>query len=446
MTRGFSFPNPMAPLLSKSLRTGVSGVIPASKGRLVLLAIGLLACVWGLWSSGREGLSQLLAGNSLMSNQLEGADRAVRINPELPEAHYVRATLLYDRNELGEAIKEYERAVALRPHDYALWIELGRARDQANDLAGALAAFAESTRLAPFYTEPHWQLGNVLFRSGRRAEAIAEFRRAVDSNPQLLPQAMNFTWRVFGGDASAFQEALQPKTQYAHMALASFFAAHGKPTESIAQFRAAGVISNEQRRVLLADLLNSKSFPEAFEVWSSGRTTSGENDRHGLAGVANGGFEDPIPLDEPGFGWQLARNLPSVRASLDPSEPHAGSVSLRLDWSGESNPATPIISQLVLVEPKTSYRLSFAVRTREMLTIGLPVITVTDASGDNVAPLIQSESFARGTSGWQNYAMEFATTETTQAVLIVIRRQNCAIAPCIALGHAWVDDFSLAKM
>ena len=134
-----------------------------------------------------------------------------------------------------------------------------------------------------------------------------------------------------------------------------------------------------------------------------------------------------------------------MRTSLDPSEPHAGSYSLRVDWSGESSPSSPIVSQLVLVEPKTRYRLSFAVRTQEMLTIGLPLVTVSDAR-DNERVTAQSETFSRGTSGWKNNVIEFTTGETTKALLIAIRRQNCPVAPCAALGHAWVDDLSLEKL
>jgi Tfp pilus assembly protein PilF len=435
----------MAPTLSNRLRTGISGKANIDIARLAILVLGLSACFWGIWSSGREGLSQLFAGNGLLTNRLEETDWAIKLNPATAEAHYARASLLYNQDELAEAIKEYERAVALRPHDYALWLELGRARDQANDVAGALAAFREATQLAPFYAQPHWQLGNTLLRSGRRDEALAELRSAANSDPRLLPAAINFGWALFDGDAQAIEQALQPQTAAAHLALASVFAKHGKASEAVAQFRAAGTVSNEQRRTLLADLLGSKDFAAAFAVWSSGRQENGADSRQGLAAFANGGFEEPVALDDPGFGWQLASNLPSVRASLDPAGPHAGTYSLRLDWNGDSPPATPIISELVLVEPKMRYRLSFAARTQEMLTIGLPLVTVSDAR-DSERVSGQSQTFPRGTSSWQDYAIEFVTGETTEAVLIVIRRQNCATTPCAAIGHAWVDDFFIQKL
>jgi hypothetical protein len=253
---------------------------------------------------------------------------------------------------------------------------------------------------------------------------------------------MNVAWSALGGDAKALEQAIQPQTPYARLALASFFARHGKGTEAIAQFRAAGNTSSDQRQVLLADFLASKSFAAAFEVWSSGRPASDK----GGPGIVNAGFEEPIELEDPGFGWQLASNLQAVRASLDPSEPHLGAYSLRLDWSGESAPATPVISQLVLVEPDALYRLSFSARTRDLLSIGMPAVMVTDASSNDGRVLQQSKTLPQGTSWWQDFSVEFATGPKTQAVLIAIRRESCAVAPCAALGYVWVDDFSLKRL
>jgi Tetratricopeptide repeat len=409
----------------------------------MVLTLGLIACGWGILDAGREGLAAVLSSYAATMNQLVVADKAVQLSPSNSEAHYIRARLLDDTGASAEAIGEYERAVALRPQDYVLWLELGRARDRANDVEGALAAFQESARLAPVYAKPHWQLGNTLFRAGRRDVAFAEIRRAVTSDPRLLPQAMTVAWSALAGDAKALEQAIQPQTPSAHLALASFLARHGKATEAIAQFRAAGVVSNERRQVLLADLLASKSFEAAFEVWSSGREANDKGDRQG---IVNGGFEEPIALDDPGFGWQLASNPQAVRASLDPSEPHLGVYSLRLDWSGDSAPSTAVISQLVLVQPDARYRISFAARTRDMLSIGLPVVTVTDAGSDDGPVLQQSNALPQGTTWWQDFSLEFATGAKTRTVLLAIRRQSCAVAPCAAIGYVWVDDFSIKRL
>jgi hypothetical protein len=80
-----------------------------------------------------------------------------------------------------------------------------------------------------------------------------------------------------------------------------------------------------------------------------------------------------------------------------------------------------------------------------MLTIGFPVVTVSDAAGPEHVSA-QSETFSRGSSGWKETVIEFTTGDTTQALLLALRRQDCATRPCAAIGHAWVDDFSLEKL
>ena len=313
--------------------------------RALSVLLGLLACGWGIWIRGREGLGTLISSYASATSRVKLAGEAAQLSLSNPEVHYVHAKLLADAGANAEAIGEYERAAALRPDDYVLWLALGRARDEANDTAGALAAFQEATRLAPFYARPHWQLGNTLFRAGRNADALAEFKRAAKSDPRLWSQTINLAWAALGGDAVAVAQALQPETPAAHMEVASFFARHGKPGDALAQFRVAGSVSSEQRRLLISDLLGVKNFGEAYEVWSGVAKGNGPN---GIAIIANGGFEDPIDLDDLGFGW-ITRDLPTAHILLDANEPHTGSSSLRLDWTGESDPATPVISQLVLV-------------------------------------------------------------------------------------------------
>lgn len=418
-------------------------IAPRNVVRLILTLAGLTACFWGVWNSWREGFSQLLASYGAATNQLEAVDRAVRLSPTTPEAHYVRASLLSNKGELAEAVRGMERAVALRPHDYALWLELGRARDQANDTKGALAAFKESVRLAPFYAQPHWQLGNVFYRAGRLDEAFTELRRAVVSNPKFLPQVLNLAWAAFGDDTQAIERALQPQTPSTHLALARLFVRHGKIGEAVRQFRAAGGVSDDERRALLTDLLAAKRFSEAYEVWSSGRLTKGEKTSSGSAVILNGGFEESVSLNDPGFGWQLSQAVKAVQASQDVAEPRAGLRSLRLVWNGNADTASAVVSQLVLVEPRTRYQLRFAARTQEIVSAGRPLIIITDAGSDNEQPLGQSVTLPQGTSGWQDYTIEFAAGDATRAILISVRRQNCNSYPCPIFGRVWLDDFSI---
>jgi tetratricopeptide repeat protein len=413
--------------------------------RSIVSAIGLLVCFWGMWMSGRAGYSRLLSNRVKREDApIASVSQAIRLSPSDPKAYYDRGRALSKTGQLAEASKDFQIAVALRPEDYLLWLRLGYTRAKLDDQEGALAAYREALRLAPYYAQPPWYLGKLLLQAGHRDEAFAELRRAVASNPKFLPETLNLAWTAYDQDPHAVEQAIQPQTTAARLALAQFFTKYGKATEAVELFRGSS-IPIKDRLPLLNALLAGKRFIEAYELWASGREGSSEGHTSGIAKIIDGGFESEISLDDPGFGWQIAGNLQTGRISLDTNEPRRGRYGLRLDWNGDSNPSLPLISQLVLVEPKTRYRLSFAGRTLELLTIGLPVVTVTDASSDDERVLEQPKAFPRGTSGWQDYMIEFATGETTSAVLISIRRQHCS-GPCGIFGHLWVDDFSLERL
>src|SRR3712207_6034829 len=144
----------------------------------------LLSCALAASGAWRAGAARLLAQYAGGSLAPETARRAVGMSPEDPETHSALGLVLYNTKEAG-ALAEFERAAALRPRDCVLWLQLGRAREEAGDVEGALAALQEALRLAPFYSAPRWQYGNALYRRGRLDEGFAEMRRAAESNPTL---------------------------------------------------------------------------------------------------------------------------------------------------------------------------------------------------------------------------------------------------------------------
>ena len=224
-----------------------------------------------------------------------------------------------------------------------------------------------------------------------------------------------------------------------------YIAEHGKTAEAMELFRANGEISDDDRRAFVNELLASKRFKEAYEVWSLGRRTS-DGERAGLNTITDGSFENEILPDEPGFGWQLNRLVGKIGADLDTAMPHDSAHSLRLDFSGDATPSKPIIAQLVLVEPRTTYRLSFAARAEQLITGGPPTVVVTDASSADGRTIAQSTPLASGTAGWHDYTVEFTSREDTAAIVISVQRQNCTSDPCPIFGRAWFDSFSLQKL
>lgn len=413
--------------------------------RPAIAFIALMACLLGMWTAGRAGFSLVLSDYATENGLPDLASEAVRLSPSDPQAHYSQAVVLWKVGRLAEATKEFENAVALRPSDYILWLDLGYARERNGDQESALAAFKEAARLAPNYARPRWDIGQLLLRAGRRDEAFAELRRAVASRPALLLEVIDIAWNSYSGDARAVQQAIQPRTSREHLVLARFIAKHGRMNEAIQLFRAAGEVPDDARLSFLTELLAAKRFKEAYEVWSSGQKISDSERGGGINTITDGSFESQIISSKPGFGWQIAPRLQALSVSLDVDRTLAGAHSLLLRFGGDATPWERIVSQIVLVEPRTRYRLSFAARTERLVTGGPPVVVVTDASSTEGRALGQSVPLQTGTSEWRDYSVEFSTTAVTEGIVIAIQRQHCTSEQCPIFGSVWFDSFSLQK-
>ncbi len=408
---------------------------------LIGVAMGFL-CLWGMWNAGRAGAARLFSryqGSPVLTH------KGMNLSPSDPEVRFGYGVALWRTGQQDEAVKQLEWASALRPRHYHLWLELGRKRSQAGDQEGALAAFREAVRRAPYYAQPRWQLGSVLLSMKRRDEAFAELSRAAASDPNLLPSVIDLAWDAYGEDARAVKQAIQPQTTATQLALARFFANQGETIEAANLFRAAGDAADQDRHALLKELLDAKRFNDGYMLWSSGRVESNGTRQSGLSTITDGGFDTEIDADEPGFGWQLARDMATVRIYRDDNEPGSGTHSLRVDWNGASHPWTSVVSQLVLVEPKVRYRLSFMARTEKVVTGGLPVVTVIDANLDGHT-LAQTEPLSSDSSGWQKHTVELVTSDETHAMSIIIQRQSCPSERCPIFGRVWFDAFSLQKL
>src|SRR6185295_17536665 len=160
----------------------------------------------------------------------------------------------------------------------------------------------------------------------------------------------------------------------------------------------AGRAPDQERRANIAALIKAKRFTEANELWSPAHP-------QGKAGmISDSGFEEEGDLQEAGFGWSTVHPIQGFHLSLDPANPRQGRSSLKVDFDGNSDPASPVISQLVIVEPSTRYQLRFAARTESIVTGGLPQLVAKDGATNGL--LGQSAELPQASNGWQEYSFE----------------------------------------
>lgn len=396
-----------------------------------------------IWILGRVALASILVRYGLTTVNPDAVDAALSLTPTDAESHQARATLYGNAGLTVLASKELEFAVSLRPRDYDLWLELGIVRDELGNADAALDCFNKAVDLAPYYSKPHWQRGNVLFRMGRYDEAFVDLRSATRSESELLPNFIDLAWQSSRRDARLTEQIVQPQGDNANLACARFFATHGKPNEALAHFKLVHQAPDEVRKEVLQQLVASAAFKQAFELWSIGNQQA-TGDRSKIA-IFDPGFEGALLRDESGFGWRTAPPESTVKLSQDPNEPHSGSRSLRVDFNGNSNAGALLVSQLLLVEPGAHYKLSFAARGQNIITGGPPVLTISEVSGERKL-LGRSESLGTGAGGWQNYSVLFSVGPTTEAILINVHREGCSSEPCPIFGSLNLDSFAIERL
>ncbi len=359
------------------------------------------------------------------------------MSPNDAEVHAARGVVLQRTDDYASACRELERAIQLRPRDYFLWIELGITRDLNDDQPGGLAALREAVKLAPAYAKPRWFTGNLLLRMGQIEEAFDQLRFAAERDSSLLPNVIDLAWGISLDDSEKTIDLVQPKTDHAQVALAIFLAAHGRGADAIKQFRLAHSSELPEADQLTERLIQARSFPEAYEVWSKSRCSTCRP-----ASLVNGSFEEDIAIDNRGFGWQIPADVSGATLSVDAAEHEDSARSLRIDFRGLTNPQVPLLSQLLIVEPGRKYQLSFQAMTKSYVSAAAPAVMVTDA--DEKALVLAQTTIRPDALGWQSYTISFGAN--TRAVRVVVRREDCQDNSCPAFGTLWLDSFVLSEV
>lgn len=98
---------------------------------------------------------------------------------------------------------------------------------------------------------------------------------------------------------------------------------------------------------------------------------------------------------------------------------------------------------MILVKPNQQYRLTFVFKSSELITGGLPILTVTDTLTNN--NLAQSNPINSTNEKWIEQTLDFRTGETT-VINVNLQRINCDIKNCPIIGELWLDDISLKRI
>ncbi len=420
---------------------------PLARALLIVPVALLLAGAWyvGRWCVG-DAMAEYTSG--MEEGGVDTARAALRLAPDDPLTHWRLADLeikSLDPGQLREAVRQYEAAVSLSPNDYRLWVDLGRAREQAGDADGGERALRRAVELAPAYSYPRWYLGNLLLREGRIEEAFAELRRAADADPTLHPQIFNLAWHVGNEDVQATMKLVGDSVAE-RVQLAVYLMGYGRAGDALQLWSALSPAQKREQRAagetLLNALLAAKRYHAALEIYRDIAAVNAATPAVGQ--FLNGGFEDDLAMADAGiFGWQV-KSVAQARAAVDATIHHSGGRSFRIVFKSPTTLELSNLSQLVVVEPSTAYRLECYVRTADLRSVVTPRIEVVDNVDGSL--LGASAPLPPGSSDWQPVAINFKTGAKTEALTARVVRGSCGADPvCPIFGSVWYDDFNLQR-
>lgn len=425
----------IAILDSRSLpvRVGLAAVV------VFALILGWFAVRWQLG----DMLAELTGAND--PNAKEIAELAANLAPADPRANWLVAGTkkqTFTSEAITDAANSFETVAKLSPNDYRWWVELGRAREQSEEINLAEQAYLRGVELSPNYTYPHWQLGNFYLRQNRSGEAFAELKKVAETNSVYRDQVFSIAWDYFEKDKSQL-ERIAGDSPSARASLAKFYASKQLAEDSL---RIWNTLSEDDRQAnapiakLIAQAFYDKRiFRQSLEFV---RGLGIEPDARQFT-IQNGSFEKPISdVKETYFGWQVTPKE-KVDVKLDPTQKHEGSRSLRVSFTGFSEPTLYAVNQYVTVEPAASYRLTFWLRTENLKSGGTPMLEIYNATEDKI--LITSNAFPTGTNDWQQVKLDFVAPANAEAVGLRTVRAFCGNA-CPIFGTFWYDDFKLERL
>lgn len=423
--------------------------LSTSRSRILLVLPAILLLVTAYFAV-RWCFAQSIAEQADVA---ELADFAVELAPDLSLPYYslgVVSEKTFSPESDAAALRAYERAAAISPHDFRLWFALSRMRDRAGDSDGAEKAIRKASELAPAYAQIHWTLGNILLRRGETDEAFKEIGSAARQNPQTYAApAVGAAMQAFGADNVDEILRRAGNSTEARAALIGFLAKDGKFDQALNIWNGFSAEEKLDRKdegkSLFNYLLEAKRFRLAQKLYGELPNTE-EFAKTSIGNVSNPDFESdhigtpaqPIP-----FSWLIPDGAePAV--AFDASTRHAGTRSLQLAFKTVSGQEFRQVMQTVTVEPGARYRLSLYVRTAGLKTSATVLWNIEDAADGKI--LAASPTVSTEEKDWQNLTVDFAVPPKTEAVNIKLGRAACTLSPCALVGRIWFDDFSLQKI
>ena len=372
---------------------------------------------------------------------------------EIPSASYLRKAVKLDpsnaeyRNIMGRfeltvqqspinALPLLQSATALDPSRSAYWLDRAAAEQLIGDFENQSISVGKATAANPQSAAVAWQAANLYLSRGAVDEALHQYRKVLENDSALTPQALQVCWRIHPDIDSLLQEVVPP---IANEPLLTFLISANESAAAAKVWdRIVSLQQPVERRYLfdyLRYLFTQQDPVQASRVWQQAANLSNlaayQPSKENL--LVNGDFS--LSVLNNGFDWAYQKSA-AVSLAIDPGESHSGSGSLRISFQGPAIDDAGI-RHLISVDPHTEYVFSAYYKAAEMDGAGAPKFVFEDVYSG--AKLFMSYDL-RDAESWKSVNGSFITGPETHLILLRVARvpANRPIR-----GKLWISDLKL---
>jgi tetratricopeptide (TPR) repeat protein len=351
----------------------------------------------------------------------------------------------FENPDVPRAIVDYQKTVQIDPLSARYWMDLAGAYETDGDGSRAQQAFERAKDVYPISAEVAWNHGNYLLRQQRTSEGYTEIRRAVRTDPKLLPLAISRTWRS-SEDVNELLDHVLPSDVDAYLQALDFFQSiHAADPGLVVWERLASLgkpFALRRTFLFLEELIREDRADDARHVWSGALAAAGLPQENSInhSVIYDGGFAQDFTNG--GLGWRWDPPYTGgVAIDFDSAPPSKRGRSVRLEFSGGNNLSVEQPAQYVAVEPNRTLHFHAWIRTEGITTESGMRFSIVDPRHPNEVN-VATENLT-GSNPWTAVDAEVTTGSDTHFVIVRLLRPPSRLFENKLSGTVWIADVSL---
>jgi tetratricopeptide (TPR) repeat protein len=411
--------------------------------RAVLVAAAAVAALVSL-----QAARSWLAYRWIDSERLAWMERGAALVPENADSWDRLGRFLqwdFENPDIPQAVVDYQKAVRIDPLSAHYWMDLADAYEADGNDSGAQQAFERAKDAYPVSAEVAWNNGNFLLRQQKSAEGYAEIRRAVRTDPKLLPLAISRTWRS-SEDVHELLDNVLPADVDAYFQALDFFRSIHVADPGLVVWERLTSLGKPfpLRRAFpfLEELIREDRADDARHVWSGALADAGlpQANPVNYSLIYDGGFAQDFTNG--GLGWRWDPPYAGgVTTDFDSPPPSRGGRSVRLEFSGGNNLSVEQPAQYVAVGPSCALHFHAWIRTEGITTESGMRFSIVDPWHSNEVNVVTEN--LTGSNPWTAVDADVTTGTDTHFLIVRLLRPPSRLFENKLSGIVWIADVSL---